>query len=207
MEIVKLTITGVGSLLMHNPASMRAASSSELQRGGKKIPEPYDEAKAGLYVLPNKERQLYLKSDMFREAALIAASDVRDPSRKGRATMTRRFAASVFLVSEHCPLVRSNGAGDAPITNKDEDWAIDTRRVVIQKNGILRSRPKITDWCCPLEFEYDEESIDPGIILQIVQASGKTPGVGDYRIGKKGPFGRYTAALANGHDEPARRRK
>jgi hypothetical protein len=196
MEIVKLEITGVGSLLMHNPASMRGASSSELQRGGKKIPEPYDEAKAGLYVLP--DHQLYLKSDMFREAALIAAADVKDPSRKGRATMTRRFAASVFLCSEHCPLFRPND-GEL-VTDKDDDWEIDTRRVVVQKNGILRSRPKITGWRCPLEFEYDEEMIDPSIILQIMQASGKTPGVGDYRIGKKGPFGRYTAALANGHD-------
>jgi len=203
MKIVKLEITGVGGLLMHNPASMRGGSSSELQRGGKKIPEPYDEAKAGLYVLPN--HQLYLKSDMFREAALIAAADAKDPSRKGRATMTRRFAASVFLCSEHCPLFRADSSRDVPITDKDDDWEIDTRRVVIQKNGILRSRPKITNWRCPLEFEYDEEMIDPSIILQIVQGSGKTPGVGDYRIGKKGPFGRYAAALAG--EGQVRRRK
>jgi hypothetical protein len=193
VQVVKLEITGVGSLLMHNPASMRKPEQDKLQRGGKKIPEPYDEAKAGLYALPN--HQLYLKSDMFREAGLIAAADARDPSRKGRATMTKRFAASVFLCSEHCPLFRANGKANVPITDSDEDWEIDMRRVVIQKNGILRSRPKITDWRCVLEFEYDEEMIDPGVILQIMQGSGKTPGVGDYRIGKKGPFGRYTVAL------------
>lgn len=196
MQIATFDITGNGSLLMHNPASMRNAAGGELQRGGKKIPLPYDEARAGLYVLPN--HQLFLKSDMFREAALIAARDIRDPSRKGRATMTNRFAASVFLCSEHCPLFKANGSGEGPLTDADDDWVIDTRRVVVQKNGILRSRPKITDWKCELPFEYDDEVISPDIILQVLQASGKTPGVGDYRIGKKGPYGRYTVALANG---------
>jgi len=82
MEIARFEISSNGPMLMHNPVSMRA-NSGEMERGGKKIPLPYDEAKAGLYVLP--DGQLYIKSDWFREAGLIAAADVKDPSRKGRA--------------------------------------------------------------------------------------------------------------------------
>jgi hypothetical protein len=130
VRIIKLEVTGVGSLLMHNPAAM-ANTSDELQRSGKKIPKPYDEAKAGLYVLP--DHQLYLKSDMFREAALIAARELKDITKRGRSNMTARFAASVFLSSDHCPLVRPD-TGQL-ITDKDEDWEIDIRRVVVQKNG------------------------------------------------------------------------
>ena len=199
MQIIRLQITGVGSLLMHNPASM-ANTTDELQRSGKKIPKPYDEAKAGLYVLPN--HQLYLKSDMFREAALIAAGELRDTTKKGRATVTKRFAASVFLATDSCPLFRPGT--NKPITDKDDDWEIDVRRVVVQKNGITRARPKITSWQCPLEFEFDEQMIDPKLIEAVMASSGKTPGVGDYRIGKKGPFGRYTAVI-DGHD--TRKRK
>src|SRR5262249_20439363 len=139
MQTIKLKITGVGSILMHNPESMRGGGDTGVpQRGGKKIPTPYEEAKAGLYALPNG--QLYIKSDALREVAIIASSDTRDPSRKGRATMARRFAASVFLCTEHCPLYRPEGQ---PITKDDKDWVIDSRRAVVQRNGILRSRPKI----------------------------------------------------------------
>jgi hypothetical protein len=174
---------------MHNPAMMR--SNQGPQRGGRVIPSPYDEARAGLYV--NGENQLYLKSDMFREAALAAAKSFK----LGRGTLTNKFAAAVFLCSEHCPLFWAGT--DKPITAADDDWEIDTRRVVIQKAGILRSRPKITNWQCPLEFEVDEEIIpNLQVIEDVMRSSGKFPGVGDYRVGKKGPFGRYTAELSDG---------
>ena len=203
MQVVKMLITGVSGILMHNPVAMKRGGE-ELQRGGKKIPPPLDEARVSLYALPSGH--LYIKTDCFREAGIIASSDIRDPTRKGRSTMTRRFAASVFLSTEHCLLFRADG-NHAPIMNKPEpktpedmsgEWTVDTRRVVVQKQGILRSRAKIENWCCPLEFEYDEDTIDDNLILAVIQQSGKFPGVLDYRVGKKGPFGRYTAAFSNG---------
>jgi hypothetical protein len=205
MNIVKMLITGVSPVLMNNPISMRGGGE-ELQRGGKKIPLPLDEARGKLYALPTG--QLFIKSDCFREAAVIASGDIRDPTRKGRSTMTKRFAASVFLCTEHCLLYRADG-NHAPIMTKPEpktaddetaEWIIDTRRAVVQKQGILRSRPKIENWCCPLEFEYDEETIDQNLILAVVKQSGKYPGVLDYRVGKKGPFGRFGADFSNGQD-------
>jgi hypothetical protein len=166
-----------------------------MERGGKKIPLAYDEAKAGLYALP--DGQLYTKSEWYREAGLIAASDVKDPSRKGRATMTRRFSASVFLCTEYCLLFRASDH-QKPITSADSDWTIDTRRVVIQKNGILRSRPRIEDWYCVLELEYDPDLMQEELIAAVLSNAGKYPGVGDYRIGKKGMFGRFNVELLNG---------
>jgi hypothetical protein len=196
MEIAKFVITGASPLLMHNPTSMRAGGE-EMERSGKRIPKSYDEAKAGLYVLPGGG-QLYAKSDWFREAGLIAAKEVKDPTKRGRATLTTRFAASVFLTRDTCPLFRATDP-TKPITDKDEDWEIDQRRVVVQKQGILRSRPKIDNWRCVLEFEYDKETMpDVGLILGVLQYAGKYPGVGDYRVGKKGPFGRFLAELLNG---------
>src|SRR5262245_60645029 len=177
MKVVKICIRGNGAMLMHNPTSMRGVSGG-IERGGKKIPLPYDEAKAGLYVMP-KTNQLYAKSDWFREAGLIAASDVKDPSRKGRATLTRRFSASVFLIDEACLLYRDDDP-KKPITSADEDWTIDTRRVVVQRNGILRSRPKIENWRCELQFEYDSDTMEENLIAAVMQNAGKYPGVGDY---------------------------
>lgn len=193
MEIIRIAITGVGQLLMNNPSSMRAVG--KVEKAGKHIPQPYDEAKSKLYVLPSG--QLHVKADWFREAGLAAASEVKDPTRKGRATMTRRFSASVGLAVENLSLYRASKP-QKPITNADDDWEIDTRRVVVQRNGILRSRPKISDWGCELQFEYDEELIEPNLIAIVMQNAGKYPGVGDYRVGKKGTFGRFKAELLNG---------
>jgi hypothetical protein len=211
MAIVKMLITGKSPVLMHNPASMRGGD--ELQRGGKRIPAPLDEARAGLYALPGG--QLYIKSDSFREAGLEAAKSIRDPTRKGRATMQIRFAASVFLCTEFCPLYRADD-NHAPIMNKPEpvdiedkeaEWEIDRRRAVVQKQGIVRSRPLVRNWCCPLEFEMDDETIDGNLVLAVMQQSGKTPGVLDYRVGKKGPFGRYTVEFLNGQLDEATSKK
>jgi hypothetical protein len=94
MQIAEFEITGIGSILMRNPAGMQVCTKYE--RGGKTIPEPVDEARRSLYANPSTG-QLYIKSDCFREAALIAAADVRDPTRKGRATMTRRFSAGTLM--------------------------------------------------------------------------------------------------------------
>jgi hypothetical protein len=184
-KLITMRIKGVSDILMNSPASMGVSQTA--QRGGKKIPEPYDEAKPKLYVIPGGT-QLYIPSDAFREASLIASQDIRDTSRKGRATMTRRFSAAVFLSKEHCPLERADGK---PITSADEDWTIDRRRAVVQRQGVMRSRPRITAWECELELEYDEELIDENFIRAIVGQAGKYPGVMDYRVGKKGPFGRY----------------
>jgi hypothetical protein len=162
---------------------------------------PADEARAGLYALPHGIGQLYVKSDWFREAALIAAGSVKDPTRRRGGNLIPRFSASVFLTKDYCPLFRASDA-TKPITDKTEDWEIDTRRVVVQKNGILRSRPKITDCPCVLELEYDEALMQPELIVAVLQHAGKFPGVGDYRVGKKGPFGRFGAELLNGVAQP-----
>jgi len=191
MQIAKFEITGIGSILMRNPAGMQVCTKYE--RGGKTIPEPVDEARRSLYANPSTG-QLYIKSDCFREAALIAAADVRDPTRKGRATMTRRFSAGVFLAEEQCMLYRASNA-QKPITNADEDWEVDLRRVVVQKNGIIRARPKISGWQCHLLLEYDEQIIQPELIAAILDNAGRFPGILDYRIGKKGTFGRFSVCL------------
>jgi hypothetical protein len=108
-----------------------------------------------------------------------------------------RFQASVFLINDYSPLFRASDP-TKPITDNPADWEIDTRRVVVQKQGIVRSRPKITDWRCIFEVEYDEVTMEPTLIAGVLKQAGKFPGVGDYRVGKKGPFGRFEAELLNG---------
>jgi hypothetical protein len=200
-QLVRIGVEGVGQgLLQHNPAGMAAASDDDKPaRSGKKIPKPFDEAVASLYVVPGTN-QLYAAADWFREAALIAAKEFKDTSRRGNATMVQRFSSSVFQSELYFPLVRApwTGNGDKPITSDPDDWEMFLKRVVIQGNGIVRARAQILNWACTVEFEYDDEAIGFEMITPIVHAAGKFPGVGDYRPGKKGPFGRYRVVSLNG---------
>ena len=200
-QVVSLGVEGVGQgLLMHNPASMRAAEGdAKPARSGKKIPAPMEEALQALYIMPGED-QLYAAPDWFREAALVAAKEFKDRSRRGNATMVQRFSASVFQSDLYFPLWRAEEATNAgkPITSAPEDWEIFLKRVVVQGNGIVRARPLIRDWACDVEFEYDDETIEPVLIAPIVNTAGKFPGIGDYRPGKKGPFGRYRVISLNG---------
>jgi hypothetical protein len=169
---------------------MKVGGEQALERGGKKIPTPYDEAKAGLYRLPTG--QLFVASDAVREAGNLASADIRDPSRKGRASMTKRFSSSVFLSTEYFPLFRADGAElGAPITDADSDWEVHIKRVVVMRNGIMRGRGLVRDWACDVEFEYDPTTIDVKSIAAIINQAGKYPGLLDYRPGKKGPMGRF----------------
>jgi hypothetical protein len=196
-QLMRIGVEGVGQgLLMHNPAGMAPASTTT-QRAGKKIPMPHDEAVAGLYVLPGG-KQLYASADWFREAALIGAKEVKDTTRRGNATMVQRFGASVFLSDPYCALVRASDG--TPITSADSDWEMFLKRVVIQGNGIVRARPLIHDWACEVEFEYDDETIIPAMAAEILHLAGKFPGVGDYRPGKKGPYGRFRVVTLNGEE-------
>ena len=196
-KIVKIGVECVGQgLLMHNPAGMVSAGDEAAgpSRAGKKIPKPHDEAVTGLYVLP-ESNQLYASADWFREAALMAAKEFKDKARRGNATMVQRFSASVFQSELYFPLVTAEGK---PVTNADDDWVMYLKRVVVQGNGIVRARPLITDWACTVEYEYDSEAITPAVIAPIMHTAGKFPGVGDYRPGKKGPFGRFKVVTVDG---------
>lgn len=194
-QLTRIEVQGVGQgLLMNNPAGMSAASDAPV-RSGKKIPKPHDEAVSKLYVLPDGS-QLYAAADWFREAALIGAKEVKDTGRRGNATMVQRFGASVFLSDPYCPLVRA--ATGKPVTTGDDEWELFLKRVVVQGNGIVRARPLVRDWACTIEFEYDDEAMVPAMVATIMHMAGKFPGVGDYRPGKKGPFGRFRVVGLDG---------
>ena len=64
-------------------------------------------------------------------------------------------------------------------------------RAVVQKNGILRSRPIIPVWAVDVIFEIDDDFIVPSQVLSLMNDAGRIAGVGDWRPAKKGRYGRY----------------
>src|SRR5262245_3607233 len=119
-KVVTFKVESVSPILMHNPVGLMKQAAPGMERAGKNNPLLEVEARDGLYKLPIG--QLYIPADAFREAGVIAAGDVKDNQRKGRATMTKRFGAAVFLSKPEFPLFRLDG--ETPITDDADDWEV-----------------------------------------------------------------------------------
>jgi hypothetical protein len=178
----KMRIKGTYALLTHNPLAMTNGSAGPT-KGAKQIPTPDDEASAGLYLL--EDGGYAFPGFGFRNSILAASAKWKKP--KSRASMLGDMA-SLMVKEELVPLINDDGS---PLRS----YVIDTRRAVIQGNGILRSRPRFNEWGAEFTLEYDEALIPQDIIVNIAADAGKRIGVGDYRPqkikGLPGPFGRY----------------
>jgi hypothetical protein len=184
MELpLTLRIVGKRALLMNNPASM-AGGSTEPTR--KKIPTPEEEAAAKVYRLPSG--QLYIKTEAFAGSVRKAATGFKI----GKHAAKPIFAAAITYEEEFCPLVDPETG--KPLT----EYAIYTCRAVVQRQGVLRSRPRLERWACSLKMTYDDELLKPEMILDMFQQAGRRVGVGDQRPGAPltpGSFGTYTVEI------------
>lgn len=180
LEKFKFQITGISPLLCSNPAKMTGGNPT---MGRKKIPSPEEEAKAGAYIL--SDGRFYLPSIHFRMGLLYAVSGKKVGKRSAR----QIIAAAVFNSTDKSILLD-------PETKKPlKEYTIDTRRAVVQKAGIMRSRPCFEKWATDVEFDIDTDLLSPKVVEENLQEAGILSGCGDYRPQRQGMFGRYQASL------------
>ncbi len=178
-------ILGDKPLMQHNPAGSLKGSGKT--GGPKVIPSPEEEAEAGAYRM--EDGQLYIKSESF-VGSLVGKGGGAANRKLGKSSAISRILAGVdFDIEERCPLFHAQT--NAPI----DEYEIDTRRAVVVKAGILRSRPLIRDWSCTVVCEIDERFITTEQLLELLNVAGVVAGVGDYRPSCKGRFGKYHATI------------
>jgi hypothetical protein len=186
MEKETFKITGLRPLLMCNPVSMLDPQPDGVT-SDKKEYDPKEEAERRTYKLPTNG-QLYLQSLAFR-GSVIGTGGGASGRKIGKFTANSRFSAGVFPLEENCPLYHPET--EDPIFK----YEIDSRRAIVNKAGIIRHRPKINEWACDLKLEIDTDLIKVEQVLELLNISGRVAGVGDYRIQKKGLFGKYKAEI------------
>lgn len=187
MATITFRLTGISPLLQNNPSAMRQQGQSGVAR--RTIPTPEEEAQRTAYKLPSG--QYYATADAIRSSMLKAAIGLRyRPPTGGRAeAATSLVRAGIFILDEQCPLVDpENGSSIV-------DHEIDIRRVVLRQAGILRARAKLPRWQTTVTFEWDPQTIPENVVLEVLERAGKRIGIGDYRVEKGGPFGRFVVEL------------
>lgn len=184
MKVIKVKVTGLSALLCHNPAGMQSGAIKGV--GAKKIPTPEEEAKAGLYIAA--DGNFYIHGESFR-SSVIGRGGSASGRKIGKRSAISCVSAGFFILTEQAVLL------DPKTMKPLRTYEIDSRRAVIQGNGVVRSRPKFPDWATVFTAEVDEDFVTVQIVMELLNIAGKVSGVGDFRPQCKGMFGRYAAEL------------
>lgn len=182
---IVIGLEGVTPLLMHNPKGMRSEDVAKQ----KHIPTPEEEAQGGLYSMDTGE--LYVKADHVRMCMLNGATGM-----KVRGKSLKQILAASVMETEPWFILTRDGTS---LLRYDR---IDSRRAVVQRNGVIRSRPVIeVPWTVEASFLFDLEVVrEPLTIVQSLQRGGQVVGLLDYRPQKGGTFGRFVVAYARTDD-------
>lgn len=195
MTEVTYWIEGLTPLMQHSPRAMTVAKTG---LGKKKIPSPEDEAELGTYRLANN--QLGHPSRAFI-AALMKACIHR---RIGKKAAKGVLQSVVFNIEDQEFVALVDPETREPL----REYVIDTRRAVVQGQGVMRSRPKVLRWACFLKLEADTEFVAESgrgglaVITEILNIAGRSVGIGELRPaaakGTGGRYGKFTATLVTG---------
>jgi hypothetical protein len=175
-----MDLNGLSPLLMNNPAGMLNLEAGEQKLGKTKIPKPEEAVKASRYVLP--DGNLYVPAIAVRNCLLTAT--------KGQLINKKSalpyLSGGILLIDENFPLHR-NGK-----LLKGDQVTMDVRRAVVQRQGITRVRARVDlPWEIECIFDYNPDIVDIKVVETIAKRAGQIVGLLDYRVEKKGWFGRF----------------
>jgi len=179
---LRVTLRGTTPLLMHNPLGSMTQPGTKSPR--QRIPKPEDEAEAATYR--NADGNLVFPTAAIRAALLHAATGYKI-GRRGARSILAGAILNVMSPDGDWEWLSLTDHDTVPLTT----YEIDTRRVVVQRSAILRSRPKLREWQTDVIIEYDEEFVGEDVILATLRRAGVVSGLGDFRPQRQGLFGRF----------------
>lgn len=163
---VEVALEGSSDLLFHrwNCESVETKSKAPKNSKAKKT----DDIES--YVWRNDSGEICIPGEYLRQSIIHAAKFRQDP-RSPRKSAMDLFKAGIVATTQ----LASFGK---------ETWDyLDTRRVMIQRNGINRTRPAMkVGWKAEFVLQVlTPEYIDPAFLNEVISMSGRLVGVGDFR--------------------------
>jgi hypothetical protein len=113
----------------------------------------------------------YVPSTQLEASMREAAKNFK----KGKGNYKPIILSSVFVEPDKVPL------------NKRIYDEIDSRFARIQRQGIIKSRPRYNDWELSFNITYDENRVTAATLRSILDEAGQIKAIGDYRP----KFGRF----------------
>jgi hypothetical protein len=180
MTKIQVTIEGLSPLLMNRVTEnieIKISSGTSKASVGEKG-SPREQAKPKAYM--DNKGYLYIPGpNIF--ACIIQAGTFHKINKKQVTTQKSSIVPAGILLEELvCPLNTKN-------------FEIDSRSVVIPATGgrIMCHRPRLDKWRTNFTLAVDESIFTLGFVRTLVEDAGKNVGLGDFRLEKKGPFGKF----------------
>lgn len=172
MKTVKVEITGTSPLLMNSPKGMLEDVGSKV----KSKTEKRDSSKeAEKVAYRTKKGELYVPAEAIKGCLVGAASY----KKIGKYAARPMIAGGVFIQPHEIIL----GV---------KDYEVDLRTVVIQRQRVVKARPRIDSWKLSFELQYNEKLIgNSEIVKSILEEAGERVGLLDFRPQKLGSFGMF----------------
>lgn len=133
---------------------------------------------------------------------------------KGNATFKNLTQSGIVLMEEHYPLLVKGGpiSLDKVLSLKDRPFSeqaaaaqklgfkLYTKRAAVGKAKHVRVRPRFDEWSVKGQLQVHDPVITPSALTKILEATGRTAGLCDWRPGaefprKPGPYGTFTAKV------------
>ena len=170
--MIEAEVEGTSPFLFHRWSCEDVEAKSSAAKGSKAKKTDNTES----YLYRDENGIISIPAEYFRQAVIHAAKYRQDP-RSPRKSAMDLYKAAIAILNEFCP-----------VGKKEPDF-IDRRRVVIQRNGVTRSRPALhSGWKCKVSLQVLlPEYVSPQALNEILQYAGRIIGVGDFRPS----FGRY----------------
>lgn len=182
MAIFVASIVGTTALLMR-----RWAEESEVEETTRAIHikrrDPREEATKVAYQ--RADGTLYFPGSAI--ARMLREAGGSHKQRGSRKSLKFVIPAAVIVLDDDFTLCDGDGN---PLTT----FEVDSRPVVIPstKGRIMRHRPRLNSWAAEINLDVDQTMIEPEVVHQLLEESGKRLGLGDYRPERGGPFGRFS---------------
>jgi len=185
IQTLKFKLTAESPLLMHNGqlADPLNKYTKDLKRvSGKRAKTDADFAEmariewyASLYVDNGK---LCIPAEVL-EAALVEGAKKQKLGKQTQSTLFVTRNAILHFDGDNLSI--------------DDLWERGNNRfttgVRVQRNRVMRTRPRIEDWWCESEVKFDDKVLDPQKVTEIMAITGTGVGIGDWRP----KFGRFTS--------------
>lgn len=160
-ETYRVKIAGTSPLLMHAPVGI---GDRPTRRRGEHI-NPREEAETYLYK--DAEGNISIPAANIKACLREAGRNYKISGRK--TTFAAFIRAGIQIFPSMVPLIH-------------ESWETDMRPVVIQRQRIMRARPRFDSWALKFEIKNNDSAIiNQETVKKIITDAGRYYGLGDFR--------------------------
>lgn len=178
MKKVSIRIEGISPLLMHRFPLTEKDEKSKIKNQKKNM----DDVEGSLYR--DDQGKLVQPSSHLIGTLKKAGAKYQIPG-QGKLTYKNLMGSGAVIIEQDM------------IEHEIQTWDVDRRPVVVQRARIIRSRPILKEWALSFNVEFDEDEVPKEVLKELFDYAGRRVGIGDYRPGLGGPFGRFIVTSFN----------